>query len=149
MKHILENAARERLANICARLGSDFEGERAAAALLATKLLKKHGATWSSALTAREPKIIYRDRHDPLCDYLGVLKQMGDGWDALSVIARYPEVQKTAWVRKFVADLAQLQKRQSRLSPKQRDTIRGLLEQVRAFIAETGCLRGARGAKND
>jgi hypothetical protein len=148
MQHILENAARERLANICARLGSDFEGERAAAALLATKLLKKHGATWSSALTAPEPKIIYRDR-DPVAAYLGVLKHIGDGWDALSVIARYPEVQKTAWVRKFVADLAQLQKRQSRLSPKQRDTIRGLLEQVRAFIAETGCLRGARGAKND
>lgn len=140
MQHILENAARERLANICARLGSDFEGERAAAALLATKLLKKHGATWSSALTAPEPKIIYRDR-DSVAAYLGVLKHIGDGWDALSVIARYPEVQKTAWVREFVADLLRRQGRQSRLSDKQRSVISGLLEQVRAFVIETRITR--------
>lgn len=140
MKHILENAARARLANICARLGSDFEGERAAAALLATKLLKKHGATWSSALTAPEPKIIYHDR-DPVAAYLGVLKNIGDGWDALSVIARYPEVQKTAWVREFVADLLRRQGRQSRLSDKQRRVISELFDQVRAFVIETRITR--------
>ena len=141
MKHILENAARERLANICARLGSDFEGERAAAALLATKLLKKHGATWSSALTAREPVIIERDR-DPVVSYLNAMDRVRrDGWASLAVIALYPEVQRTPWVREFVADLLRRQGRQSRLSDKQRRVISGLFDQVRAFVIETRITR--------
>ena len=139
MEHILENAARERLANICARLGSDFEGERAAAALLATKLLKKHGATWSSALTARDPVIIERDR-DPVVSYLNVLDRLGkDGWASLAVIALYPEVQRTPWVREFVAGVSR--KRGAHLSDKQRRVISGLFDQVRAFVIETRITR--------
>src|SRR4051794_28538589 len=37
----------DRLRNILARLSSDFDGERAAAGLLATKMLKAKGMTWA------------------------------------------------------------------------------------------------------
>ena len=38
---------RARLANILARLASPYEGERAAAALLACAFVERHGLTWS------------------------------------------------------------------------------------------------------
>ena len=38
---------RARLAHILARLASPFESERAAAGLLATAFIEKHGLTWS------------------------------------------------------------------------------------------------------
>jgi hypothetical protein len=41
---------RIRIAKIAGRFGSDFEGERAAAALLASRILRDHGATWSDVL---------------------------------------------------------------------------------------------------
>ncbi|MGI9127023.1 MAG: hypothetical protein ACR2IG_02330 [Roseomonas sp.] len=41
---------RTRIAKIAGRFGSDFEGERAAAALLASRILKDHGTTWSDVL---------------------------------------------------------------------------------------------------
>jgi len=41
---------RTRIAKIAGRFGSDFEGERAAAALLASRILRDHGATWSDVL---------------------------------------------------------------------------------------------------
>jgi hypothetical protein len=40
---------RDRLAAIFARLDSNFAGERAAAALLAGRFLRKHGLTWQEA----------------------------------------------------------------------------------------------------
>ncbi|MCU0983598.1 MAG: hypothetical protein MUC89_01480 [Acetobacteraceae bacterium] len=46
---------RERLAKIAGRLGSDHEGERAAAGLMATRLLRAHNLTWSDALLAAQP----------------------------------------------------------------------------------------------
>jgi hypothetical protein len=41
---------RARIAKIAGRFGSDFEGERAAAALLASRILRDNGATWSEVL---------------------------------------------------------------------------------------------------
>jgi hypothetical protein len=46
----LTQAEVDRLRNIVARLDSDFEGERAAAALLATRLLKSRGLIWSEVV---------------------------------------------------------------------------------------------------
>lgn len=40
-----------RLAAVCARLGSDFDGERAAAGLLATRILADAGISWSDLIT--------------------------------------------------------------------------------------------------
>lgn len=49
---------RLRLAKIAGRLGSDHEGERAAAGLMATRLLRAHNATWEDALLAVPPAIL-------------------------------------------------------------------------------------------
>jgi hypothetical protein len=46
----LPDEARRKLAIIAARLGSDYEGERAAAALLATRLLEGFGLRWDDVL---------------------------------------------------------------------------------------------------
>jgi hypothetical protein len=45
----------ERLRNICGRLGSDFDGERSTAALLATRLLKDKGLTWADVVMPTPP----------------------------------------------------------------------------------------------
>jgi hypothetical protein len=50
MSASLSPAELDRLRNICARLTSDFEGERAAAELLATRLLKDKGLSWSDVV---------------------------------------------------------------------------------------------------
>jgi hypothetical protein len=40
-----------RLSSICSRLGSQFEGERAVAALLATRMLGELGLDWGTVIT--------------------------------------------------------------------------------------------------
>ena len=52
---ILTPAERVRLVGILGRLGSDFDGERAAAGLLATRLLRDRRLTWDDVVaTPRE-----------------------------------------------------------------------------------------------
>ena len=41
-----------RLVGVLARLGSDFDGERAAAALLASRMLRDRGLSWDTLLSA-------------------------------------------------------------------------------------------------
>lgn len=55
MSAVLSPVELERLRNICARLGSDFDGERAAAALVATRLLKTHKLTWAEVVMPALP----------------------------------------------------------------------------------------------
>ncbi|MBP0445617.1 hypothetical protein J8J14_12605 [Roseomonas sp. SSH11] len=43
-----------RLARILARLGSDYDGERASAALAADRLMKRLGVSWEELLTMAE-----------------------------------------------------------------------------------------------
>lgn len=50
----LTPAERTRLVGILGRLGSDFDGERAAAGLLANRMLQARGLTWADLLAARE-----------------------------------------------------------------------------------------------
>ena len=45
----------ERLANILERCGSDHDGERAAAALLASKMVRGHGLRWADIVTPSTP----------------------------------------------------------------------------------------------
>ena len=47
-------AERTRLVAILDRLGSDFEGERAAAGLLASRMLQERQLTWDALLLGRE-----------------------------------------------------------------------------------------------
>lgn len=51
----LTGADRARLAAILGRLGSDFDGERAAAGLLASRFMRDHGLTWPDLLAAPAP----------------------------------------------------------------------------------------------
>jgi hypothetical protein len=53
-----------RLAKVAGLLGSDFDGERAAAAATATRILQEHGLTWSDlvhggAAVAQKPMPAY------------------------------------------------------------------------------------------
>jgi len=50
---MLPPAVRNRLVGILGRLGSDFHGERAAAALLATRLLRERGLSWDELLPSQ------------------------------------------------------------------------------------------------
>ena len=66
----LTQREQRRLARILARLASPFDGERAAAALLASAFLANHGLSWSDVtgqtLSATEPALpreaLHRDR---------------------------------------------------------------------------------------
>ena len=51
----LTPADRAKLAAILGRLGSDFDVERAAAGLLATRFVREHGLTWPAVLAAPAP----------------------------------------------------------------------------------------------
>ena len=51
----LTPADRAKLAHILDRLGSDHDGERAAAGLLATKLVRDRGASWAWLLGLERP----------------------------------------------------------------------------------------------
>lgn len=51
---LVTSAERTRLVAILDRLGSDFEGERAAAGLLASRMLRKKQLTWDVLLAGRE-----------------------------------------------------------------------------------------------
>jgi hypothetical protein len=46
----------ERLVKVLGMLGSTHDGERAAAANLATSILKKHGATWGDLISRRDDR---------------------------------------------------------------------------------------------
>ena len=50
----LTSAERTRLVAILGRLGSEFQGERAAAGLLASRMLRERQLTWDALLTAPE-----------------------------------------------------------------------------------------------
>jgi hypothetical protein len=51
----LTGADRARLAAILGRLGSQHDGERAAAGLLASRFMRDHGLTWPDLLAAPAP----------------------------------------------------------------------------------------------
>jgi len=51
----LPPADRAKLAAILGRLGSEYDGERAAAGLLAARFVRDHGLTWPELLAAPAP----------------------------------------------------------------------------------------------
>jgi hypothetical protein len=97
----LGKADRERLVKLLGLLGSDHAGERDAAALAASRLLKTNGLTWEDALTPR-PVERRRPEHST--------------WR--TTCARLIENPRALrpWERTFVADLPSFQ----RISTKQR-----------------------------
>jgi hypothetical protein len=51
----LDPNAADKLVRICGLLGSAYDGERAAAALKADRLVRALGLTWSDVITSRAP----------------------------------------------------------------------------------------------
>ena len=84
---------RTRLLGILGRLGSEFDGERAAAGLLASRLLRNEGLSWDQvigALQLRPPVITPPVSRNPFITVRDLL-------------ARLDEL--TAWEREFLASI--------------------------------------------
>jgi hypothetical protein len=109
----------ERLRNICARLSSDFPGERAAAGLLGTRLLKDRGLSWSDVVMPPTPLPSSR----PAGEHMPWRQTVRD------LLARPGSLR--AWERdEFLPSLLRFQ----RLSSKQRN----ILDQIAARVLGRG-----------
>ena len=128
---LLSPTERARLVALLGMLGSDFDGERASAGLLATRLLKAKGLTWDALITARlatEEPPSRRPRPEPEREP-DADGRTGLDWRATAArcCSRYPGY-LTAWERDFMRGLPRF----PRLSRKQRDTLSGIVQRLRA-----------------
>lgn len=88
----LKEAERRRLVGILGRLGSAHDGERAAAGLLADRIIRSAGLTWDQALVPVEPE----NADAPV------------GWlDDLALCGRHA-ARLTTWEQTFVEGVARL-----------------------------------------
>lgn len=105
---------RTRLIGILGLLGSSFDGERAAAGLLASRLLRDRGLTWTDLLGEGQPREApYRN-------------QAGSG--GLGLCLRHIKY-LTEWEQQFVRSLAM----RSQCSQKQNEIVRKLVLKLRAW----------------
>lgn len=103
-----------RLVGILGRLGSDYDGERAAAGLLASRLLRDKGLTWLDLLgKGQSREAPYRN-------------QASNG--GLGLCLRHIE-RLTPWEQQFVRLLAM----RSQCSQKQNEVVRKLVLKLRAW----------------
>jgi hypothetical protein len=91
----LDPQTASRLAKICGRFGSDFKGERANAALLATRTLKAAGVTWDDVFSRSEQALPSHAKPTSAARHIGYVK-----W-ALG----FPQF-LTSWETGFLRDLA-------------------------------------------
>jgi hypothetical protein len=113
MKQALQPKLADRLSRILGMLGSDFDGERAAAGLKATQLLREAGLSWEDLI---RPSAAPVPPPQP---------PMGFRMRAMQALARGALL--TDWERGFLASIA----RQGRpLSPKQRSVLARIEEQL-------------------
>jgi hypothetical protein len=106
MKQALQPKLADRLSRILGMLGSDYDGERAAAGLKATQLLREAGLTWDDLV---RPSAAPVPPPEP---------PMGFRMRAMQALTRGAFL--TDWERKFLASIA----RQGRpLSPRQRSAL--------------------------
>src|SRR4051794_18775199 len=104
----LSSDDRRRLVNILGMLGSDHDGERAAAGLLASKLLKGNSIHWDDVIVPEPEKP--PPRPEPPSSGPAA------SWPADLVLCRRKMALLNNWERQFVATLAPCPRR--RLSPK-------------------------------
>lgn len=117
----LTSAERARLVGILGRLGSDHDGERAAAGLLASRLLNGKGLTWDTLIsTAEAPPDTRAYTRRPDAHY--------DATVDLALCRRHAAHLST-WQAEFVASLAQWQ---TPWSAAQRMKLRQVAGQLRA-----------------
>jgi hypothetical protein len=105
----LSSDDRRRLVNILGMLGSDHDGERAAAGLLASKLLKGNGIRWDDVIVPESEQL--SPRPEPPS------RSPAARWPADLALCRRNMALLNNWERQFVATLAPCPRR--RLTPKQ------------------------------
>lgn len=92
---------REKLAAVLGMLGSDHAGERAAAALIAARIAREAGLTWSELLAGSAEKPATPTRTHP-------------HWrEMLAAARRHPE-RLSEWERRFIASIGGEQRSLSR-----------------------------------
>jgi hypothetical protein len=113
-RRVLSPADIDKLEKLLNMFASEYVGERAAAALMAHKMIHSLGLTWRDLLAPAqtEPKRV----------------EAWQGW-RLEVLACQGAL--TDWERSFARDIGELDK----LSPKQAQTLSRLLQKCRAFNA--------------
>ena len=110
----LAHSDTNKLIGILSRLSSDFEGERAAAGLLATRFIKDRGLGWQDILQPALPPPERESRPSP------------PSWKAAAreIVETYPEY-LTDWEARFLRSLFRYRK----ISDKQLAVLRRLAEQ--------------------
>ena len=103
---------RDRLVAILGMLGSTFDSERAAAGLIASRLLRDRGLTWDRVIAPPAPAA-------------------GD-WRAAAADAAQCHEFTTAWERGFLRKLRGFRV----LSDRQREVLDGILERVRTGMED-------------
>jgi hypothetical protein len=108
-----------RFTQICGMLGSDQDGERAAAAFQATKMLRNAGLTWAELLK----HVSERQNESNTADAKGKTTR-DNGWRACDIVHRCAAniEDLTEWQRSFVVGCLPFANRYGasfRLSPKQ------------------------------
>jgi hypothetical protein len=107
---------REKLAAVLARLESPYEGERAAAGLIASRMIREAGLTWQELLEPEPPPLPPPPKAEQL------------HWrDMIAICRRRPEL-LSQWEWGFLKSLAGF----SRLSSKQLEVLGRLTEKVLA-----------------
>lgn len=121
----LSGADRERLVKLCGMFGSAHDGERAAAGLLASRLLREKGLRWDDVIGSTPAPLPPPPRPSsgaPDCPALRAA-------DVRFVLANVALL--TEWEADFVASVA----RRRKWSPKQADVFDRVLERVRAGVS--------------
>ncbi len=109
----LSEAARRKLVGVLGRLGSDFDGKRSAAALLASRMLREAGLQWDDLIGEPES---WRRRQDGTA-----------GWRAdLAFTSRHISFCRP-WEQGFLRSIAS----KSSLSTKQRGTLTEIADALR------------------
>ena len=111
----LSSAERNRLIGILGRLGSDFDGERAAAGLLASRMLRSAGLTWEKLLS-QEPTLVVS----------GAGMDEPHPSDDLALCRRHRD-ELTPWEQNFCQSLAG----RTRRSAKQLGILQGIADALR------------------
>jgi hypothetical protein len=105
--------ARPRLAAVLSRLESPFDGERAAAGLLASRMVRAAGLSWAEVVA---PDVAGPQRPDP------------PPWRAAVAMCRRRRDLLTDWEAQFLATLAT----QARVSPRQIEILDRIVAKVQA-----------------
>jgi hypothetical protein len=109
--------ARGKLAAVLSRLESPFDGERAAAGLLASRMVRAAGLSWEDVVTpALAPERVRPPDPPPA------------GWRTMVARCRLRRDLLTDWELRFLATLAT----QARMSVRQSEILEGIAAKIRA-----------------